>query len=63
MLERHGGGGAFIALKGNLAVRVPETRTCLGRGPDMSGQPLYNPATELNKAERPNMSGLEAGYV
>jgi hypothetical protein len=30
-------GGPFIAFQENLAVGVSETRTCLGRGPDMSG--------------------------
>jgi hypothetical protein len=29
----------------------------------MSGQPLWNPVTKLDKAERPNMSGLGVGHV
>jgi hypothetical protein len=33
-------GGPFIAPQENLAVGVSETRTYLGRGPNMSGQPL-----------------------
>jgi hypothetical protein len=41
-LERHG--GPFIAPQENLAVGVSEIRTCPDRGPDMSGQPLWNPA-------------------
>jgi hypothetical protein len=38
-------------------------RTCLGRGLDMSGQSHWNLSTELDKAERPNMSGMGAGHV
>jgi hypothetical protein len=34
-----------------------------GLGSDMSEECLWNPATESNKAERPNMSGLGARYV
>jgi hypothetical protein len=49
VLERHG--GPFIAPQENLAVGVSETRTCLDRGPDMSDQPLWNPAWG------PDMSG------
>jgi hypothetical protein len=33
-------------------------RTCLGWGPYMSGQSHWNPATELDKVERPDMSSL-----
>jgi hypothetical protein len=29
----------------------------------MSGKCLWNPATELDKAERPDMSGLGDGHV
>jgi hypothetical protein len=36
-LERHG--GPFIAPQENLVVGMSETRTCPGRGLDMSGQP------------------------
>jgi hypothetical protein len=36
--------GSFIVSQENLAVGVSETQTCPGRGPDMSGQPLWNPA-------------------
>jgi hypothetical protein len=43
--------GAFIAPQENLAVGVSETRTCPGRGLDMSGHPLWKPAWE------PDMSG------
>jgi hypothetical protein len=39
MLERRG--GSFIAPQENLVVGVSETQTCLGRGPDMSGTPLW----------------------
>jgi hypothetical protein len=42
MLERRG--WPFIARQENLAIGVSKIRTCLGRGPDMSGQPLWNPA-------------------
>jgi hypothetical protein len=42
VLERCG--GSFIVSQENLAVGVLETRTCPGRGPDISGQPLWNPA-------------------
>jgi hypothetical protein len=38
-------------------------RTCSGQGPDMPGQSHWNPATEPDKDERPNMSGLGAGHV
>jgi hypothetical protein len=34
-----------------------------GWGPDMFGQSHWNPATESDKAERPNMSGLEVRHV
>jgi hypothetical protein len=44
MLERRG--GPFIAPQENLAVGVSETRTCLGRGSDMSGQTLWKLAWE-----------------
>jgi hypothetical protein len=44
--------GAFIASKENLAVGVSETRTCPGRGLDMSDQLLWN------LAWGPDMSGL-----
>jgi hypothetical protein len=37
-------GRAFIAPQENLAIGVSETHTCLDCGPDMSGQPLWNPA-------------------
>jgi hypothetical protein len=33
--------GPFIAPQENLVVGVSETRTCLGQGPDMFGQPLW----------------------
>jgi hypothetical protein len=56
VLERHG--GPFIAPQENLAVRVSETRTCPGRGPDISGHRLWNPAAKPDNAERPDMSGL-----
>jgi hypothetical protein len=36
--------GPFIAPQENLAIGVLETRTCPGRGPDMSSQPLWKPA-------------------
>jgi hypothetical protein len=49
-LERHG--GPFIAPQENLVIGVSETQTCPGRGSDMSGQPLWNPAWG------PDMSGL-----
>jgi hypothetical protein len=49
MLERRG--GPFIAPQENLAVGVSEIQTCLCRGPDMSGQPLWKPAWG------PDMSG------
>jgi hypothetical protein len=32
-------------------------------GPDMSGQSHWNSATELDKPERPDMSGMGAGHV
>jgi hypothetical protein len=38
-------------------------RTYLDWGPDMSGQSHWNPATEPDKAERPDMSSLGAGHV
>jgi hypothetical protein len=50
VLERHG--GPFISPQENLAVRVSETRTCPGRAPDMSGQPLWK------LARGPDMFGL-----
>jgi hypothetical protein len=40
--------GAFYSPQENLAVWVSETRTCPGRGPDMFGQPRWNPAWGLN---------------
>jgi hypothetical protein len=43
---------AFYSPQENLAIGVSETQTCSGRGPDMSGQPLWNPAWG------PDMSGL-----
>jgi hypothetical protein len=49
MLERHG--ELFIAPQENLVVGVSKTRICLGRGPDMSGQCLWNPTWG------PDMSG------
>jgi hypothetical protein len=49
VLERRG--GPFIAPQENLVIGVSETRTCLGRVLDMSGQPLWNPAWG------PDMSG------
>jgi hypothetical protein len=61
--------GAFYSPQENLAVGVSETRTCPGRGPNMSGHCLWNPAAKPDKtvwpdnAERPNMSGLGAGHV
>jgi hypothetical protein len=42
VLERYG--GAFYSPQENLAVGVLEIRICPGRGLDMSGQPLCNPA-------------------
>jgi hypothetical protein len=60
-LERRG--GPFIAPQENLAVGVSKTRTCPGRGPDMSGKCLWNPATEPDKAERLDMYGLVAGHL
>jgi hypothetical protein len=47
-----GRGGPFIAPQENLAIEVSKTRTCLGRGPDMSSQPLWK------LAWGPDMSGL-----
>jgi hypothetical protein len=41
-LERRG--GPFIAPQENLGVGLSETRTCLGRGSNMSDQPLWNSA-------------------
>jgi hypothetical protein len=38
------GVGAFYSPQENLAVGVSEIWTCPGRGPDMSGQPLWKPA-------------------
>jgi hypothetical protein len=61
MLEMRG--GTFIAHQENLAVRVSETRTCPSRGPDMFRHRLWNPAAKPDKAERPNMSDLGAGYI
>jgi hypothetical protein len=65
-----GGGGAFIALQGNLAAGVSKMWTCKGRGPDMSNHHLWNPAKKpdkagvfRDKAERPNMFGQGAGHV
>jgi hypothetical protein len=40
--------GPIIAPQENLVVGVSETRTCLGRGPDMSDQPLWNPTWGLD---------------
>jgi hypothetical protein len=34
-----------------------------GSEPDMSGQSHWNPATEPDKAERPDIFGLGAGHV
>jgi hypothetical protein len=51
VLERHG--GPFIAPQENLAIGVSETRTCLGRGPDIPGTPLWKPACG------PDISGPE----
>jgi hypothetical protein len=62
VLERRGG-GAFIAPQGNLAIGVPETWTCPGQGLNMSSQPLWNPATEPDKVERPDMSGFGAEHA
>jgi hypothetical protein len=66
-------GGPFIAPQGNLPVGVLETRTCPGKGPDISGTPLWNPAYELDmlgsgdssrdKVERPDMPRLGVGHV
>jgi hypothetical protein len=39
---------SFIAPQENLPIGVSETRTCLGRGSDMSGQPFWNPAWGLD---------------
>jgi hypothetical protein len=61
VLERRG--RPFIAPQENLAIRVSETQTCPGRGPDMSGHRLWNLAAKWDNAERPNMSGLGAGHV
>jgi hypothetical protein len=44
--------GPFIAPQKNLVIGVSETRTCSGRGPDMSENPLWKPAWG------PDMSGL-----
>jgi hypothetical protein len=49
VLERRG--GPFIAPQKNLVIGVSETRTCSGRGPDMSENPLWKPAWG------PDMSG------
>jgi hypothetical protein len=54
VLERCG--GTFISPQENLAVGVSETQTCLGRGPDMSGKPLWKPAWG------PDMSGPGLSY-
>jgi hypothetical protein len=63
MIERHV--GPFIAPQGNLPIGVSETRTCLGRGPNMFDHRLWNPTRKADKAgvirdkaERPDMSGL-----
>jgi hypothetical protein len=70
---REARGGAFIASKGNLSVRVLETRTYPNWGLNMSGQALWNLAWELDKSdsgdltwvktERTDISGLGAGHV
>jgi hypothetical protein len=39
-----GAWGSFYSPQGNLAVRVLETRTCPGCGPDISDKSLWNPA-------------------
>jgi hypothetical protein len=64
---------AFYSPQGNLAVGVSETHTCLGRGPDMSGTHLWNPAwgpdmsspwdLTRDKAERSDISRLGAEHV
>jgi hypothetical protein len=41
---RERGWRAFYREPGKLAIGVSETRTCPGRGSDMSGHPLWNPA-------------------
>jgi hypothetical protein len=65
--------GAFIAPQGNLPVGVSKTQTCPSWGPNMFGNSLYNLALEPDKsgsgdstrgrAERPDMSGLEARRI
>jgi hypothetical protein len=62
--------GAFIAPQGNLAVGVSETRTCPGRGRDMSCHHLWNLAKKLDKArvtrdraERSDMFRMGVGHV
>jgi hypothetical protein len=67
--------GPFIAPPpyGNLPVGVSETWACPGWGPDMSDKSLWTPPWELDmsssraltrdKAEKPDMSGLEAEHV
>jgi hypothetical protein len=62
--------GAFYSPPRESSHWVSETRTCLSRGPDMYDNRLWNPAKKLDKAgvtqdktDRPDMSGLGAGYV
>jgi hypothetical protein len=62
--------GAFYSPPRESSHWVPETQTCLGRGPDMFDHHLWNLAKKLDKpgvtrdkAERPDMSRLGAGHV
>jgi hypothetical protein len=62
--------GPFIAPQGNLAVGGVRDPDISGSGPDMFGQPLYNPAWGLDKAgltwdnaDRLDMSELGVRHV